>query len=104
MIIFLYTYIQFSSQRNIELCAFLWPCSLNSKGIELLEYCKIIEVFAIASKISYIVILPDAGLSRQLFLIGNNFLVARYITEFTENEQSFKREECHHRNVLWTAT
>ena len=106
MIIFLYTYIQFSSQRNIELYAFLWPCSLNSKGIELLEYCKSIEVFAIASKISYIVILPDAGLSRQYFLsaiiflwqdISPNSPIARKTNKFS------KEIESHQRNVLWTA-
>ena len=71
----------------------------KTAGILHAPMSKSIEAFAIASKISYIVIFTDA-----IILIGNNFLVARYITKFTENEQSFKREECHHRNVLWTAT
>ena len=37
----------------------------NTAGILQAPMSKGIEVFAIASKISYIVILPDAGLSRQ---------------------------------------
>ena len=60
----------------------------KTAGILHAPMSKSIEAFAIASKISYIVILPDAGLSRQYFLSAIIYLVARYITEFTDSQEN----------------